>query len=183
MHGIQACRGGNQAANYQTLPNSKRLRIARHGRASPDIANGGGGRVEEEEVAMKSIATVSLSGDLIEKLEAAASAGFAGVEIFDNDLVSFSGTAADVGRIAAARGLEIVSFQPFRDFEGMPAAKRERVFARAERKFDINRSWVIYHNSQVSEVVTAVIAGLCFDGYECALDAVRRRLCSASAKR
>ena len=84
-----------------------------------------------------SIATISLSGDLVEKLEAAASAGFAGVEVFDNDLLSFSGTAADARRIAADLGLEIVSFQPFRDFEGMPPAKRERVFARAERKFDI----------------------------------------------
>ena len=34
-------------------------------------------------------------------------------------------------------GLEIIAFQPFRDFEGMPADKRERVFARAERKFDL----------------------------------------------
>ena len=34
-------------------------------------------------------------------------------------------------------GLEIVTFQPFRDFEGMPAEKRERNFARAERKFDL----------------------------------------------
>jgi 4-hydroxyphenylpyruvate dioxygenase len=84
-----------------------------------------------------SIATVSLSGDLVEKLEAAAAAGFAGVEIFDNDLLSFSGTAADVKSMAADLGLEIVSFQPFRDFEGMPPAKRERAFARAERKFDI----------------------------------------------
>src|SRR5262245_46454753 len=41
----------------------------------------------------------------------------------------------------------------------------------------------IYHNSQVSKVVTAVIAGLGFDGYEYALDAVRRHLCSPGAKR
>jgi len=84
-----------------------------------------------------SIATVSLSGDLVEKLEAAACAGFAGVEVFDSDLLSFNGTAAGVRRIAADLGLAIVAFQPFRDFEGMPAAKRERVFARAERKFDV----------------------------------------------
>ncbi len=32
---------------------------------------------------------------------------------------------------------EIVTFQPFRDFEGMPADKRERNFTRAERKFDL----------------------------------------------
>jgi 3-dehydroquinate dehydratase II len=41
----------------------------------------------------------------------------------------------------------------------------------------------IYHNSQVSKVVTAVITGLGFDGYEYALDAVRRHLCSAHPKR
>ena len=33
-----------------------------------------------------SIATVSISGDLGEKLEAIAAAGFDGVEIFENDL-------------------------------------------------------------------------------------------------
>jgi 3-dehydroquinate dehydratase-2 len=41
----------------------------------------------------------------------------------------------------------------------------------------------IYHNSQVSKVVTAVIAGLGFDGYEYALEAVRRRLDDRHAKR
>ena len=41
----------------------------------------------------------------------------------------------------------------------------------------------IYHNSQVSKVVTAVIAGLGFDGYGYALDAVRRHLSSAPANR
>ena len=34
-------------------------------------------------------------------------------------------------------GLDIVTLQPFRDFEGMPAGQRERAFARAERKFDV----------------------------------------------
>ena len=36
-----------------------------------------------------SIATVSLSGGLAEKLEAIAAAGFAAVEIFESDLLSF----------------------------------------------------------------------------------------------
>ena len=68
-----------------------------------------------------SIATVSLSGDLAEKLDAIASAGFKGVEIFENDLLSFGGTPADVRKLVADLGLEIVAFQPFRDFEGMLA--------------------------------------------------------------
>jgi 4-hydroxyphenylpyruvate dioxygenase len=84
-----------------------------------------------------SIATVSLSGDLAEKLEAIAAAGFKGVEIFEADLLSFDGTPADVRRRVAELGLEIITFQPFRDFEGMPAESRERIFARAERKFDL----------------------------------------------
>ncbi len=84
-----------------------------------------------------SIATVSLSGALNEKLEAIAAARFQGVEIFENDLLSFGGTARDVRRMVADLGLETITFQPFRDFEGMPPAQRERVFARAERKFDL----------------------------------------------
>ena len=84
-----------------------------------------------------SIATVCLSGGLDEKLEAIAAAGFKGVEIFENDLLSFNGTPAEIRRRVADLGLDIITFQPFRDFEGMPPDKRERVFARAERKFDL----------------------------------------------
>ena len=40
------------------------------------------------------IATVSLSGILVEKLEAVSAAGFEGVEIFENDLLSFNGAPA-----------------------------------------------------------------------------------------
>ena len=84
-----------------------------------------------------SIATVSLSGDLAEKLQAIAAAGFKGVEIFENDLLSFHGTPADVRKMVGDLGLDIITFQPFRDFEGMPTESRERIFARAERKFDL----------------------------------------------
>jgi 4-hydroxyphenylpyruvate dioxygenase len=84
-----------------------------------------------------SIATVSLSGGLAEKLQATAAAGFTGVEIFESDLLSFNGTPKDVARMVAELGLKIVTFQPFRDFEGMPEPQRSRTFARAERKFDL----------------------------------------------
>jgi 4-hydroxyphenylpyruvate dioxygenase len=83
------------------------------------------------------IATVCLSGGLVEKLEAIAAAGFKDVEIFENDLLSFNGTPADVRRMVADLGMQIITFQPFRDFEGMPGDKRTRAFARAERKFDL----------------------------------------------
>ncbi|MFL6814564.1 MAG: bifunctional sugar phosphate isomerase/epimerase/4-hydroxyphenylpyruvate dioxygenase family protein [Bradyrhizobium sp.] len=85
----------------------------------------------------RSIATVSLSGALDEKLRAIAEAGFDAVEIFENDLLSFSGSPRDVGAMCGDLGLEICAFQPFRDFEGMPEPQRGRNFARAERKFDL----------------------------------------------
>ena len=55
----------------------------------------------------RSIATVSLSGTLSEKLDAAAAIGFDAVEIFENDLLTFDGTPAEVRRIAADLGLAI----------------------------------------------------------------------------
>jgi 4-hydroxyphenylpyruvate dioxygenase len=84
-----------------------------------------------------SIATVSLSGTLREKLEAIALAGFSGVELFENDLISFDGTIDDIRQFVADVGLEIVLFQPFRDFEAMPEPYRKRNFERARRKFDL----------------------------------------------
>ena len=83
------------------------------------------------------IATVCLSGTLAEKIEAIAAARFKGVEIFENDLLSFNGTPAEARRMIEDLGLEVVTFQPFRDFEGMPEPQRAKVFARAERKFDV----------------------------------------------
>lgn len=82
-----------------------------------------------------SIATVSLSGDLADKLRAIAAAGFDGVEVFENDFLTFDGNPRDVGRMIADLGLAIVAFQPFRDFEGMPEPLRGRTFERARRKF------------------------------------------------
>ncbi|WP_436643049.1 bifunctional sugar phosphate isomerase/epimerase/4-hydroxyphenylpyruvate dioxygenase family protein [Microbaculum sp. FT89] len=84
-----------------------------------------------------SIATVSISGDLREKLAAIAAAGFDGVEIFENDFLAFDGSPAEVGQMIRDHGLEITLFQPFRDFEGMPEPYRSRAYDRAERKFDL----------------------------------------------
>ncbi|MDQ0321668.1 4-hydroxyphenylpyruvate dioxygenase [Pararhizobium capsulatum DSM 1112] len=84
-----------------------------------------------------SIATVTISGELPEKLEAIARAGFDGVEIFENDFLAFDGSPADVGKLVRDHGLEITLFQPFRDFEGMQEPLRSRTFDRAERKFDV----------------------------------------------
>jgi 4-hydroxyphenylpyruvate dioxygenase len=84
-----------------------------------------------------SIATVSISGTLEGKLRAVADAGFDGVEIFENDLLSFPGSPAEVGRMIRDLGMECTLFQPFRDLEGMPSEQRAGVFDRMERKFDV----------------------------------------------
>ncbi len=83
------------------------------------------------------LATVTISGSLQEKLRAAAKAGFDGVEIFENDLTQFDGTARDVRTMAEDLGLEIIALQPFRDFEAMPEPWRSQGFYRARRKFEL----------------------------------------------
>ncbi|NHN76482.1 TIM barrel protein [Azotobacter chroococcum] len=85
----------------------------------------------------RSIATVSLSGTLPEKLEAIAAAGFDGVEIFENDLLYYGASPREVRKLAADLGLAITLFQPFRDFEGCRRDRLQRNLDRAERKFDL----------------------------------------------
>ncbi|WP_343665791.1 bifunctional sugar phosphate isomerase/epimerase/4-hydroxyphenylpyruvate dioxygenase family protein [Paraburkholderia tropica] len=85
----------------------------------------------------RSIATVSISGTLAEKLAAISAAGFTAVEIFENDLLYFEGSPADVRRMAADLGLDIVLYQPFRDFEGVSAERLARNVERVKRKFDV----------------------------------------------
>ncbi len=84
-----------------------------------------------------SIATVSISGDLPEKLEAIAQAGYDGLEIFEQDFIAHDGNAREVGDLIRSMGLDITIFQPFRDFEGLPNPLRAKAFDRAERKFDL----------------------------------------------
>lgn len=84
---------------------------------------------------LRSIATVSISGTLPEKLHAIAAAGYQGVEIFENDLLYYTGTPADIRHLAADLGLKITLFQPFRDFEGASRAQFTANMERARRKF------------------------------------------------
>ena len=85
-----------------------------------------------------SIATVSLSGDLREKLDAISKAGFDGIEIFEQDFISFDLNPTDVKNMVSDHGLEITLFQPFRDFEGLPEGiLRQRAFSRAQHKFEL----------------------------------------------
>ncbi len=125
------------------------------------------------------IATVCLSGTLDEKLEAIAAAGFKGVEIFETDLIGFSGTPSHVRRMIEDLGLRIVTFQPFRDFEGMPEPQRSRAFSRAERKFDVMQELgcdLLLVCSNVSEQSLGGIDRAAADFHELGERAARRGL-------
>lgn len=86
---------------------------------------------------LRSIATVSISGTLPEKLSAIAAAGYQGVEIFENDLLYYTGTPADIRMLADDLGLKITLFQPFRDFEGATREQFAANMARARHKFTL----------------------------------------------
>jgi 4-hydroxyphenylpyruvate dioxygenase len=107
-----------------------------------------------------SIATVSLGGALPEKLAAIAGAGFEGVEIFEADVLAHEGSPAEIGRMVRDQGLEIVAFQPFRDFEGMPEPQRSRGFERARRKFELMNELGAGRILVCSNVSPAAIGGV-----------------------
>ena len=54
-----------------------------------------------------SISTVSIAGDLSEKLTAIAAAGFNGIEIFEQDFITFDGPPETVGKMVRDHGLTI----------------------------------------------------------------------------
>ncbi|MFF8227797.1 bifunctional sugar phosphate isomerase/epimerase/4-hydroxyphenylpyruvate dioxygenase family protein [Streptomyces caelestis] len=86
-----------------------------------------------------SIATVSLSGSLTEKLTAAARAGFDGVEIFENDLLASPLTPEDIRARCADLGLTVDLYQPMRDVEAVPGDEFARNLWRARHKFELMR--------------------------------------------
>ncbi|MCH1867898.1 sugar phosphate isomerase/epimerase and 4-hydroxyphenylpyruvate domain-containing protein [Nocardioides sp. CFH 31398] len=82
-----------------------------------------------------SIATVCLSGGLVEKLHACAEAGFDGVEVMDADLVAAYESPEEVRALADRLGLTLEMYQPFRDVEGVDEATFADTLRRAEATF------------------------------------------------
>jgi 4-hydroxyphenylpyruvate dioxygenase len=81
------------------------------------------------------IATVCLSGTLKEKMQACAIAGFDGIEIFEQDLVTSPLSPEDVRKMAADLGLTLDLYQPFRDFDGVTDDLLAANLRRADAKF------------------------------------------------
>lgn len=84
-----------------------------------------------------SVATVSLSGSLEDKLTAIAEAGFDGFEVFEPDFVSSALTPVELRSRATDLGLSIDLYQPFRDLDSVDHEQFLRNLVRAERKFDL----------------------------------------------
>ncbi|WAH95225.1 bifunctional sugar phosphate isomerase/epimerase/4-hydroxyphenylpyruvate dioxygenase family protein [Arthrobacter sp. MMS18-M83] len=81
------------------------------------------------------IATVCLSGTLKEKMQACAIAGFDGIEIFEQDLVTSPLSPEDVRKMAADLGLGLDLYQPFRDFDSVAEDILQENLRRADAKF------------------------------------------------
>ena len=86
---------------------------------------------------MRGISSLSFSGPLRNKIEAAAGAGFDGIEIFREDLVYWDSAPSDVARLAADLGIKVLSLQSLRDFEASPKKSRVWAFERARRFLDL----------------------------------------------
>jgi 4-hydroxyphenylpyruvate dioxygenase len=86
---------------------------------------------------MRGISSLSFSGPLRNKIEAAAGSGFDGIEIFREDLVYWDGAPSDVARFATDLGIRVLSLQSLRDFEASPKKSRAWTFERARRFLDL----------------------------------------------
>ncbi|MBV9921828.1 MAG: sugar phosphate isomerase/epimerase, partial [Pseudonocardia sp.] len=83
------------------------------------------------------LATVCISGTLEDKLDAAAAAGFDGVEIFEPDLVASALSPAEIRARCEGLGLSIDLYQPFRDLDSTEPERFAHNLRRAERKFEL----------------------------------------------
>ncbi|WP_181439665.1 sugar phosphate isomerase/epimerase and 4-hydroxyphenylpyruvate domain-containing protein [Curtobacterium sp. MCBD17_028] len=102
------------------------------------------------------IATVSLGGGLEEKLEAVSAAGFRGVELFEQDLVTGWLRPEQVAARARDLGLELDVYQPFRDLEQVPDDVFRANLRRAEQRFALMHRLGISTMLLCSNVATAV---------------------------
>lgn len=84
-----------------------------------------------------SIATVCISGTLEEKLAACAAAGFDGVELFEQDLITSPLSPEEVRERAARLGLTLDLYQPFRDLEGVEPEQFALNLERLQAKFQL----------------------------------------------
>lgn len=108
----------------------------------------------------KAIATVSLSGQLEDKLAAIAAARFDGIELFDNDLIACQMSPEEVALRCADLGLSIELFQPLRDIEGWDPARFEAVRRRVSKKFAVMERLGVHTALACSNVLPSALDDL-----------------------
>ena len=116
-----------------------------------------------------SIATVSISGALTEKLHASAAAGFDGVEIFEPDLIASDHSPEEIRSLARRLGLSLDLYQPLRDIEGVDEDTFAENLRRAGATFATAQRLGIDTILVCSNVATATI-----DSDEVSADQLRR---------
>jgi len=104
-----------------------------------------------------SIATVSISGSLVEKLHACANAGFDGVEIFEPDLIASDHSPEEIRGLARRLGLSLDLYQPLRDIEGVDEATFAENLRRAGATFATAQRLGIGTVLVCSNVATATV--------------------------
>ena len=104
-----------------------------------------------------SIATVSISGSLVEKLHACADAGFDGVEIFEPDLIASDHSPEEIRGLARRLGLSLDLYQPLRDIEGVDEATFAENLRRAGATFATAQRLGIDTVLVCSNVATATV--------------------------
>mmetsp|Transcript_2122 Transcript_2122/g.2301 ORF Transcript_2122/g.2301 Transcript_2122/m.2301 type:complete len:484 (-) Transcript_2122:65-1516(-) len=83
-----------------------------------------------------SMATITFSGTIREKIDAVASAGFDGIEIMTPDLDEI--TPQELYQYCQSKNLEITVLQPFRDLEGYnDESKFQKKLEELERTFEV----------------------------------------------
>ncbi|MGB3414241.1 MAG: TIM barrel protein [Microbacteriaceae bacterium] len=83
------------------------------------------------------IATVSVAGELEDKLQAISEAGFTGYELFETDLLTSNLSPESIRKLSADLNLIPYLYQPFRDFEGVIEPVFLKNLERAKRKFEL----------------------------------------------
>ncbi|WP_064741870.1 TIM barrel protein [Hamadaea tsunoensis] len=104
-----------------------------------------------------SIATACLSGTLEDKLAAVSAAGFAGIELVEEDLIASAWSPERVREECDRRGLTIDVYQPFRDCEAVAPDVFRAGLHRADRKFDLmhrlGAGTLLVHSSESADAV------------------------------
>ena len=90
-------------------------------------------------------------------MDAAAEAGFDGIEVFEPDLVASELSPEEVRARAARLGLSLDLYQPFRDFEGVTEEQLADNLRRAEARFEVMNRLGIDTMLVCSNVATATV--------------------------